>query len=99
MPWARAPEIGLPQPDLVVFLDLEPEEAKRRGEWGGEKYERGEMQRKVRELFRGAAGRGEVVVVDAGGSVGDVAEGVWRFVRGVGGVVDSKRLGALRRVG
>ncbi|KAK4444620.1 thymidylate kinase-domain-containing protein [Podospora aff. communis PSN243] len=51
--WARAPEVGLPRPDLVVFLDLDEEQAKARGGWGEEVYEKGEMQRRVRELFWG----------------------------------------------
>ncbi|KAK3370643.1 thymidylate kinase-domain-containing protein [Podospora didyma] len=51
--WARAPEIGLPRPDLVVFLDLDEAQAKTRGGWGGELYEKGEMQRRVRDLFWG----------------------------------------------
>jgi len=51
--WARAPEVGLPRPDVVLFLDLDEEVARGRGGWGGEVYERGEMQRRVRELFWG----------------------------------------------
>ncbi|KAK3325042.1 thymidylate kinase-domain-containing protein [Apodospora peruviana] len=51
--WARAPEIGLPRPDLVLFLDLDEAQARARGGWGGEVYEKGEIQRRVRELFWG----------------------------------------------
>ncbi|KAI1108786.1 thymidylate kinase-domain-containing protein [Nemania sp. NC0429] len=51
--WAKAPEIGLPRPDMVLFLDLEESVARSRGGWGGEVYEKGEMQRRVRELFWG----------------------------------------------
>ncbi|KAI1745908.1 thymidylate kinase-domain-containing protein [Xylaria scruposa] len=51
--WAKAPEIGLPRPDMVLFLDLEESVARLRGGWGGEVYEKGEMQRRVRELFWG----------------------------------------------
>jgi dTMP kinase len=51
--WARAPEVGLPRPDLVVYLDLEESVAKQRGGWGGEVYEKAEMQKRVRELFWG----------------------------------------------
>lgn len=51
--WAKAPEVGLPRPDLVLFLDLEESVARGRGGWGGEVYERGETQRRVRELFWG----------------------------------------------
>ncbi|KAI0398118.1 thymidylate kinase-domain-containing protein [Xylariaceae sp. FL0594] len=51
--WAKAPEVGLPRPDLVLFLDLEESVARERGGWGGEIYEKGEMQRRVRDLFWG----------------------------------------------
>ncbi|KAI1761405.1 thymidylate kinase-domain-containing protein [Hypoxylon sp. FL1150] len=51
--WAKAPEAGLPRPDMVLFLDLEEEVARERGGWGGEVYEKGEMQRRVRDLFWG----------------------------------------------
>ncbi|KAI1640586.1 thymidylate kinase-domain-containing protein [Biscogniauxia mediterranea] len=51
--WAKAPEVGLPRPDMVLFLDLEESVARERGGWGGEVYEKGEMQRRVRDLFWG----------------------------------------------
>ncbi|KAH9998571.1 thymidylate kinase-domain-containing protein [Xylariaceae sp. FL0662B] len=51
--WAKAPEVGLPRPDVVLFLDLEEPVARARGGWGGEVYEKGEMQRRVRDLFWG----------------------------------------------
>ncbi|EHK42155.1 uncharacterized protein TrAtP1_011834 [Trichoderma atroviride] len=49
--WARSPDVGLPRPDVVLFLDLDEETARSRGGWGSEKYEKEEMQRTVRELF------------------------------------------------
>ncbi|KAI9898778.1 hypothetical protein N3K66_007138 [Trichothecium roseum] len=118
--WARAPERGLPRPDLVLFLDLPASEARRRGGFGEEVYEREGMQRRVREIFLGmsdrsdrqekqdddddddddknrpdageaANGQGrqvraraaaaEVTVVDAAGSVEDVAENIWAVVK------------------
>merc|ERR1719223_490120 len=33
--WCKAPDIGLPAPDAVIFLDLSPEQAKQRGGYGG----------------------------------------------------------------
>ncbi|KAM0328855.1 hypothetical protein ACHAQA_005271 [Verticillium albo-atrum] len=115
--WARAPDLGLPRPDLVLFLDLDEETAKSRGGWGGEVYERGEMQRRVRELFWGLAmgrigadgGLGEedrrvdresrqeeedLVVVDAGASVEEVAEGIWEKVRPRVEAVEKGELGS-----
>lgn len=77
LPWARAPEVGLPRPDLVLFLDLDENQAKARGGWGGEAYEKAEMQRRVRELFWGLSmgkiGTASVVVpgeAGVGGSGG-----------------------------
>lgn len=83
--WARSPEVGLPRPDLVLFLDLSPEKAKERGGWGDERYEKAEMQERVKKLFwELKEGHGEesedLVVVDAGGCVEEVAEEVWRIV-------------------
>ncbi|KAH7258657.1 Thymidylate kinase [Fusarium solani] len=119
LPWARAPERGLPRPDLVLFLDLTEEQARSRGGWGGEVYERSEMQRRVRELFWGlsmggrdvtAQGLGldegegwkqeeeDLVVVDAGGSVEEVAEEVWRKVKGRVEQVERGEVGRTVRV-
>ncbi|KAG2171590.1 hypothetical protein INT43_008316 [Umbelopsis isabellina] len=49
--WCRNPDIGLLTPDLVLFLDLPIESAERRGGFGEERYEKRDMQIKVRELF------------------------------------------------
>lgn len=38
---------------MVLFLDLEEAAARERGGWGGEVYEKAEMQRRVRDLFWG----------------------------------------------
>lgn len=100
--WARAPELGLPRPDLTLFLDLDESVAKERGGWGGEVYEKAEFQRRVRGLFwglhRGRIGpdgtlgeedredadfrqeKEDLVVVDAGASVEEVAEEIWTKV-------------------
>jgi dTMP kinase len=50
--WCRAPDIGLPSPDLVLFLDIAPDQARQRGGYGEERYEKEEMQVRVREAFR-----------------------------------------------
>ncbi|KAK7420221.1 Thymidylate kinase [Neonectria punicea] len=116
--WARAPEQGLPRPDLVLFLDLEEAQAKARGGWGGEVYEKAETQRRVRELFwalsmggkdinaevsglEGAVWKQEeedLVVVDAGGSVEEVAEALWQKVQGRVEQVEKGELGKAVRV-
>ena len=76
--WAKAPDVGLPRADVVVFLDLEPEEAEKRGGYGDEKYEKKEMQQRVRELFLGLLKTGgqeaDMKVVNAGESVEAVGD-------------------------
>mmetsp|Transcript_34208 Transcript_34208/g.38225 ORF Transcript_34208/g.38225 Transcript_34208/m.38225 type:complete len:239 (+) Transcript_34208:215-931(+) len=49
--WCRACDVGLPAPDAVIFLDLSQEEAEQRGGYGGERYEKKEMQQRVRKRF------------------------------------------------
>ncbi|KAK9101627.1 hypothetical protein Scep_025057 [Stephania cephalantha] len=50
--WCKAPERGLLAPDLVLYLDISPEEAAKRGGYGGERYEQLEFQRKVSQQYR-----------------------------------------------
>ncbi|KAH7042723.1 thymidylate kinase-domain-containing protein [Macrophomina phaseolina] len=78
--WARHPEVGLPRPDLVIFLDISPEKAAQRGGFGSEKYENSKMQKRVRELFaemKQMQQEGQdFVTVDAGESEAVVARTV-----------------------
>jgi dTMP kinase len=102
--WARKPEVGLPRPDRVVFLDLSPSSAAQRGGYGDEKYEKREMQERVRELFLGLLGKGEeesndMFVVDAGEGVEEVAGRIWGEVGGVVESVEEGKWLALGEVG
>lgn len=72
---------------MVIFLDLSEAEAAARGGWGEERYERGEMQKRVREGFEELKAAGgeegeDLRVVDAGGSIEVVEERIWDAVRG-----------------
>lgn len=49
--WCKQPETGLPAPDAIFYLDISVEEAKRRGGYGEERYEKEDMQRRVRENY------------------------------------------------
>ena len=49
--WCKQPDIGLPRPDLVCFLDVTEEVALKRANFGGERYELTDFQRKVRENY------------------------------------------------
>ena len=49
--WCRAPDKGLPAPDLVLYMNVSPEVARQRGGYGEERYERAEFQAKVGKQF------------------------------------------------
>eukprot|EP00095_Tigriopus_kingsejongensis_P002038 snap_masked-scaffold556_size137522-processed-gene-0.0 protein:Tk02038 transcript:snap_masked-scaffold556_size137522-processed-gene-0.0-mRNA-1 annotation:"hypothetical protein LOTGIDRAFT_140318" len=51
MEWCKQPDRGLPRPDVVCFLDVSPEEARQRGGFGQERYEKLEFQARVRENY------------------------------------------------
>ena len=86
--WCRAPETALPSPDLTLFLDIEPEQARARGGYGEERYEREEMQVRVRAVFgRIAAEMAQMghrwVSIDAGKSKEEVQKAIWAEVQNV----------------
>jgi len=49
--WCRAPEVGLPAPDAVIYLSMDIEAAAQRGGFGQERYETMEMQKAVKAQF------------------------------------------------
>ncbi|KAL1729884.1 P-loop containing nucleoside triphosphate hydrolase protein [Schizophyllum commune] len=84
--WCRAPDIGLPAPDVTLFFDIAPEAARARGGYGEERYEREDVQRRVMEVYARlgaemeAARPGSWVRVDAARAVEEVAGAVWGVV-------------------
>ncbi|NXY76980.1 KTHY kinase, partial [Glareola pratincola] len=49
--WCKQPDVGLPKPDLILFLQLSPEAAAERGNFGNERYENSSFQEKVLQSF------------------------------------------------
>jgi dTMP kinase len=91
--WARQPEVGLPRPDLCIFLDISSEDAAKRGGYGKEKYEKKEMQDRVRELFEvlmEGDEKGGFVKINAGGNVEEVQEAVQKAAQKVLERIDDK---------
>ena len=85
--WCRGPDINLPAPDLTLFLDLAPEKARERGGYGEERYEKEEMQKRVRGVFEviGTEMRTDNssyrwVTVDAGEEKEAVQSAMWKHV-------------------
>eukprot|EP00940_MAST-03C_sp_MAST-3C-sp2_P002112 g2112.t1 len=49
--WCKNSDDGLPSPDCVIFLDIDTEATKGRGGFGEERYEKADMQKRVRKNF------------------------------------------------
>ena len=49
--WCKSCDVGLPAPDAIIYLDITPENAALRGNYGEERYEKIDFQIKVREKF------------------------------------------------
>ncbi|KAE8750365.1 hypothetical protein FOCC_FOCC002924 [Frankliniella occidentalis] len=49
--WCWNPEIGLPEPDAVLLLNLKEEVSSKRGGFGQERYEVSDFQRKVKSNY------------------------------------------------
>uniref|UniRef100_A0A8D0HB91 Thymidylate kinase n=1 Tax=Sphenodon punctatus TaxID=8508 RepID=A0A8D0HB91_SPHPU len=49
--WCKQPDVGLPKPDLILFLQLSTSEAAKRGDFGNERYENTFFQEKVLQCF------------------------------------------------
>lgn len=91
--WCRAPDAGLPAPDLTLFLDVPPAAVRARGGFGDERYERADVQARVRAAFErigeemgeGVLREGAWAVVEAERAREEVAEAVWEWVRPLAG--------------
>ena len=98
--WAWQPEVGLPRPDICLFLNISTEEAARRGGFGGERYETNDMQTRVRKLFESLLSmphNDEICVIDAGRSEAEVAQDIFEPVLECMKNVDA--IGPLRKLG
>jgi dTMP kinase len=49
--WCESGDVGLPAPDLLVFLDAPPAVLEKRPGFGNERYERREFQQRVHEAY------------------------------------------------
>ncbi|KAJ5665245.1 uncharacterized protein N7477_007693 [Penicillium maclennaniae] len=96
--WAWQPELGLPRPDICLFLSISTDEAAKRGGYGAERYENEAMQTRVRDLFRTLFERQkDVYVVDAGKALKEVSKDIQTAVLDCLARLDT--IGSLRTLG
>ncbi|CAI5479024.1 unnamed protein product [Closterium sp. Yama58-4] len=80
--WCKSTEVGLPAPDAVIYLDIDPQRAAERGGYGGERYEKVEFQQRVAQHFH-ALKDDTWVVVDASQPLDDVASQVCKVAESI----------------
>ena len=82
--WAWRSEIGLPKPDIVLFLTVSAAVAAARGGFGEERYETDSMQKSVRdkyeELWRRLPGEG-ILAINADNSLEEVERQISEKIR------------------
>ncbi|CEP17874.1 hypothetical protein [Parasitella parasitica] len=78
--WCRNPDIGLLTPDVILFLDLDIDEAEKRGGFGQERYEKRELQIKVRQEFMKLKDD-SWKMIDASQSKEDVQRDIWDTIQ------------------
>lgn len=81
--WAWQPEVGLPRPDICIFLNISPEQAAKRSGFGVERYENSTMQNRVREIFQSVFDlqeSGDVRIIDAGRPIDEVSQDILKNV-------------------
>ncbi|KAJ9479679.1 Thymidylate kinase [Pseudozyma hubeiensis] len=91
--WCRNPDVGLPLPDLTMFLDLDAQTAAARGGYGEERYEKLEFQAKVREAFSRVSQDvkshgGRWVTIDASKTLDEVTDDIQKAVQRVTSSID-----------
>lgn len=77
--WCKQPDVGLPKPDLVCFLDVSEEVASARADFGDERYEKKDFQRKVRVNYE-TLKDGSWVTVSADGTPAEVENELFKIV-------------------
>lgn len=84
----------------MIFLSLSGDVAALRGGYGEERYEKEEMQNKVREVFKrlqeDPRDAKDWSIVDASGDVEQVSLRIWNVVEPILGNVSTKEIQSIR---
>lgn len=98
--WAWNPEVGLPKPDLLIYLDIPLEEAAKRGGYGQERYENAQLQSRAQVLFRqliDAEDQNHVFMIDAAQEQQKVTDIMMQVVEET--IAKTNLIGPLRKLG
>lgn len=94
--WCQWPDVGLPRPDVIFYLDCEIEESGGRRGFGGEIYETATFQGRVKKAYHDMISTQvhfNWQVVPAGLSVPEVREEICKFVESILDARDRQQAG------
>ncbi|XP_066521475.1 thymidylate kinase [Hoplias malabaricus] len=95
--WCKQPDVGLPKPDLVLYLQVCPTVASERGEFGVERYETSAFQKIVQQNFKQLM-KDQTVnwkVIDASGCIEDVHTQIKNLTENAISMVENLPIGEL----
>ncbi|XP_050967627.1 thymidylate kinase isoform X2 [Labeo rohita] len=97
--WCMNPDVGLPKPDLVMFLQLNPNMAANRGEYGIERYETSAFQRTVHQRFEQLMQDSSVnwKVIDAARTIEEVHKDIKLLSEDIISLAENQPVGELWR--
>lgn len=85
--WCMKPDIGLPRPDRCYYLTLPGKDQEGRGEFGAERYEKTDFQKRVADNFRTIIkqdqGSGLWKEINAAQSIEDVFQDIYDDLKSV----------------
>eukprot|EP01118_Nematostelium_gracile_P016757 TRINITY_DN7013_c0_g1_i2.p1 TRINITY_DN7013_c0_g1~~TRINITY_DN7013_c0_g1_i2.p1 ORF type:complete len:211 (+),score=68.77 TRINITY_DN7013_c0_g1_i2:72-704(+) len=88
--WCKNPDVGLPAPDLVIYMQLTTEEAKKRGDYGLERYENLAFQEKVKDLYEKTLKDDTWQMIDASKSVEELESIIYAIAKNTIDTVGTK---------
>jgi dTMP kinase len=82
--WCKASDAGLISPDIVFYMKMAPDQAKSRSEYGEERYEKIDFQKKVAEQYEKIlVGLENCVEVDANQPEDDITNLLVSYIQGI----------------
>lgn len=92
--WCKRSDVGLPKPDIVMYMKLPADVAERRSGFGDERYEKKEFQKCVLQNFDKLEDA-DWVPIDASGTVDEVHSTMLAIAEDIVKGVKNKEIGKL----
>lgn len=82
--WCKGTDRELPMPDLCCYLQVEPAELHERSQYGNERYEKVEFQKKVAEKYLELLqGRSECILIKGDRPVEDITNEIISYIHSI----------------